>query len=98
MERFSGERVEVVSDGLQFILGDIFEVRTFGDVATNEFDGVLDRSLLPRGVWMTEIGVYVVGLMVLEFNAVVHGEGVSLWYLREDIAYFVCNVFWSSVG
>jgi hypothetical protein len=48
--------------------------------ATHATDGVLDAAFLPRGMWVTEVGLNgqpVQPLMARELSSIVEGDGLS---------------------
>lgn len=55
VEGLSGSCVESPCDGVEFFLGELAEVFSFGQILAQESVGVFVDSSLPRAVWVGEV-------------------------------------------
>ena len=57
IETFSGSVVDLIFDALELFPAQVTEASPFGDVSSNEADGVFHGSFLPAVVGVAEVGL-----------------------------------------
>lgn len=62
VEAFVRTRVELPSDGVEFRLREVREIRSLGEILAEQSVGVLADAALPRAVWVGEVNSDVDGL------------------------------------